>query len=140
MMCKHQSVSIPYQESNEYLFVTEQIQSIIGLIRSCYCYALLQILVRIRIQKRPEIWIRINLPGVARCKAPPARVMLTLCSLFSCKAVSEALELLCRPVGVLGGGPIPPLSPELGPRNGRFLKRLINRLMPFNEEFNNNHL
>jgi hypothetical protein len=42
----------------------------------------------------------------------PARVMLTLCSLFSCKAVSEALELLCRPVGVLGG-PFPPLSPGL---------------------------
>jgi len=33
-------------------------------------------------------------------------------SLFSCEAVSEALELLCRPVGVLGG-PFPPLSPGL---------------------------
>ena len=40
----------------------------------------------------------------------PAHVMLTLCSLFSCKAVSEALEQLCRPVGVLGG-PFPPQSP-----------------------------
>jgi len=26
MMCKHKSVSIPYQKSNEYLFVTEQIR------------------------------------------------------------------------------------------------------------------
>jgi len=42
MMCKHKSISIPYQKSNEYLFVTEHIRSIIGLIRSCY--ALLQIL------------------------------------------------------------------------------------------------
>jgi len=41
-MCKHKSVSIPYQKSNEYLFVTEQIRSIIGLIHvpvtHCYKY------------------------------------------------------------------------------------------------------
>ena len=40
------------------------------------------------------------------------RPVLSLRSLFSCKAVSEALELLCRPVGVLGV-PFLPLSPGL---------------------------
>jgi len=50
MMCKHKSVSIPYQKSNEYLFVTEQIRSIIGLIRPCY--ALLQILVTVTKETR----------------------------------------------------------------------------------------
>jgi len=37
---------------------------------------------------------------------------LRLAYLFSCKAVSEALKLLCRPVGILRG-PFPPLGPGL---------------------------
>jgi len=42
------------------------------------------------------------------------RPVLSLRSLFSCKAVSEALELLCPPAGVLGG-PFPERTWCFGP-------------------------
>jgi len=56
-------------------------------------------------------WIAIT-PWLANKHLIRPMLSLSLRSLFSCKAVSEALELLCRPVGVLGG-PFSPLSPGL---------------------------